>query len=332
MATTADLKIPSKVFDVFDIKDKNAGTSTGKKWLDSHGETIETFSPTDGETIAHVTCANKDDYDKVIRQAQEAFKEWRKWPAPSRGHVIRAVGSKLRERKEDLGALVSYEMGKSLQEGKGEVQEMIDICDYATGLSKQLYGFTMHSERPDHRLYEQYHPLGVVGLITAFNFPVAVWAWNTMIALTCGDTVVWKPSDKTPLCARACQKIMGEVFEEFDVPEGVSNVVTGGACIGEQISHDDRIPLVSATGSIAMGKKVGQAVISRLGKPLLELGGNNGMIITPSADMDLTLNAALFGAVGTAGQRCTTTRRLIIHEDIYDEFKDKLVNAYKQLK
>ena len=254
------------------------------------------------------------------------------WPSPKRGDIVRQIGDELRKNKDVLGQLVSYEMGKSLQEGYGEVQEMIDICDFALGLSRQLHGLTMHSERPGHRMYEQWHPLGIVAVISAFNFPVAVWSWNAMLAMVCGDVIVWKPSEKTPLCAVACQNIVAKIFKQNNVPEGVCNLVVGERDLGERIANDKRIPLVSATGSTRMGKAVGAAVGARLGRSLLELGGNNAIIISKDADLEMTLVGCLFGAVGTAGQRCTTTRRLIIHEAVYDEFKIKLVNAYKQLR
>jgi aldehyde dehydrogenase (NAD+) len=268
----------------------------------------------------------------VVKQAQKAFTEWRMWTAPKRGEVVRQIGEQLRKYKEPLGKLVSYEMGKSLQEGYGEVQEMIDICDFAVGLSRQLYGLTMHSERPGHRMYEQYHSLGVVGIISAFNFPVAVWSWNTMLAWVCGDVCIWKPSEKTPLTALACQHIIMEVFKKNNVPEGVSCLINGGREVGEMMTHDKRIPLISATGSTRMGKSIGAVVGERLGRSLLELGGNNAIIITENADLDMSLIGCVFGAVGTAGQRCTTTRRLIIHEKVYKKFTEKLVNAYKQIK
>ncbi|RYZ21090.1 MAG: aldehyde dehydrogenase family protein, partial [Chitinophagaceae bacterium] len=290
------------------------------------------YSPVDGKEIALVTLADSAAYETVIKKAQEAFLEWRMWPSPKRGDIVRQVGEALRRHKEPLGQLVSYEMGKSLQEGYGEVQEMIDICDFAVGLSRQLHGLTMHSERPGHRMYEQWHPLGIVGIISAFNFPVAVWSWNTMLAWACGDVCVWKPSEKTPLCALACQNIIAEVFKANNVPEGVCGLVIGEANIGEQMAHDGRVPLVSATGSTRMGKSVGAAVGARLGRSLLELGGNNAIIISKDADLDIAIVGCVFGAVGTAGQRCTTTRRLIIHEDIYESFRDKLVAAYKQLR
>lgn len=309
----------------------NKGAATGQQWIDSKGEVFESYSPVDGQLIGTVTGADKDSYEKVIAKAQEAFLAWRSWPAPKRGEVVRQIGEALRKYKEPLGKLVSYEMGKSLQEGYGEVQEMIDICDFAVGLSRQLHGLTMHSERPAHRMYEQYHPLGIVGIISAFNFPVAVWSWNSMLAWVCGDVCIWKPSEKTPLCAIACQHIAAEVFAKNDVPEGVCGLIVGGREVGEWISNDTRIPLVSATGSTHMGKAVGAAVGARLGRSLLELGGNNAIIISKDADLDIAILGSLFGAVGTAGQRCTTTRRLIIHEDIYDKVKEKLVNAYGQL-
>lgn len=313
------------------IKAQNSGVSTGVNWLTSTGELITSSSPVDGKTIASVTSADKATYETVIVKAQAAFAEWRTWPAPKRGEIVRQIGEALRAKKEPLGRLVSYEMGKSLQEGYGEVQEMIDICDFAVGLSRQLHGLTMHSERPLHRMYEQWHPLGIVGIISAFNFPVAVWSWNTMLAWICGDVCIWKPSEKTPLCGIACQHIVAEVFAKNNVPEGVSCLIQGGREIGEWMSHDTRVPLVSATGSTRMGKAVGAAVGQRLGRSLLELGGNNAIIISEHADLNIAIRGAVFGAVGTAGQRCTTTRRLIIHESIYDTVKEKLVAAYKQL-
>ena len=320
-----------KVLDKLGIRKLNEGAATGTKWLKAGGEAIDSFSPVDGKKIASVTTVTRKSYDKVIEQAQAAFEEWRMWPAPKRGEVVRQVGDNLRKYKEPLGRLVSYEMGKSLQEGYGEVQEMIDICDLAVGMSRQLYGLTMHSERPRHRMYEQWHPLGVVGVISAFNFPVAVWSWNSMIAFICGNTCVWKPSEKTPLSAIACQNIIAEVFKANNVPEGVCGLVVGARDCGEWMSNDARVPLVSATGSTRMGKAVATAVAGRLGRSLLELGGNNAIIVSEHADLNIALRAAIFGAVGTAGQRCTTTRRLIIHENVYDAFKKKLVAAYKQL-
>jgi len=314
------------------VASANPGVSTGTQWIKSKGEIISSYSPVDGKLIGTVTSTDRKAYDQVVKTANKAFLEWRLWPAPKRGEVVRKVGEALREAKPILGQLVSYEMGKSLQEGMGEVQEMIDVCDYAVGLSRQLHGFSMHSERPGHRMYDQYHPLGPVGLITAFNFPVAVWSWNSLIAWVCGDTVIWKPSEKTPLCAIACQKIIEKVFKENKVPEGVSCVVTGGREVGEWMSNDTRIPLISATGSVRMGKAVATAVGQRLGKTLLELGGNNAIIVSDQADLNIALVAATFGAVGTAGQRCTTTRRLIIQEKVYNKFKSSLVSAYSQLK
>lgn len=310
----------------------NAGTSTGATWMNSTGETLASYSPVDAQLIGTVTATDKAGYEAVIAAAEEAFVAWRNWPAPRRGEVVRQIGEALREKKDALGQLVSYEMGKSLQEGLGEVQEMIDICDFAVGLSRQLHGLTMHSERPGHRMYEQWHPMGIVGIISAFNFPVAVWSWNSMLAWVCGDVCVWKPSEKVPLCGIACQNIVNEVFAKNNVPEGVSGLVNGGRELGEWMANDARIPLVSATGSTRMGKAVGAAVGARLGKSLLELGGNNAIIISKDADLDIALIGAVFGAVGTAGQRCTTTRRLIIHESIYEAFKAKLVKAYGQLR
>jgi aldehyde dehydrogenase (NAD+) len=314
------------------IESNNKGVFTGRQWLDSSGEKLESWSPVDGKSIATVTLADRGSYDAVVKKALDAFLKWRLWPAPKRGDVVRQAGDALRENKMALGKLVSYEMGKSLQEGLGEVQEMIDICDFAVGLSRQLYGLTMHSERPGHRMYEQYHPLGIVGIISAFNFPVAVWSWNSMLAWVCGDVCIWKPSEKTPLCAIACMNIVSMVFEKNEVPEGVNNLIIGGRETGEWMSNDGRIALVSATGSTKMGKAVGEAVAKRLGRSLLELGGNNAIIISKYADLDMALIGSIFGAAGTAGQRCTTTRRLIIHEDVYEIFKQKLVNAYNQLK
>ena len=313
------------------INETNNGCSTGRKSFGS-GEAISSFSPVDGTLIAKVTTATQADYEKVIKTATEAFKIWRTKPAPQRGEIVRQYGELLRKHKHELGTLVSYEMGKSLQEGLGEVQEMIDICDFAVGLSRQLHGFTMHSERPKHRMYEQYHPLGVVGIISAFNFPVAVWSWNTALAWVAGDVCIWKPSEKTPLCSIACQNLFAEVLDANDLPEGISCIINGDYKIGEYLTHDKKVALISATGSIRMGKIVAQAVASRLGKTLLELGGNNAMIITESADLKIAVPGIVFGAVGTAGQRCTSTRRVIIHESIYEELKNTLVKAYAQLR
>src|SRR5690606_18513430 len=309
----------------------NDGTSTGSKFFGS-GETIPSHTPVDGGLIGKVRTTSAADYERVMTTATTAFKSWRTVPAPRRGDIVRQFGNRLRELKEPLGKLVSYEMGKSYQEGLGEVQEMIDICDLAVGLSRQLQGFTFHSERPGHRMYEQYHPLGVVGIISAFNFPVAVWAWNTALAWVCGDVCVWKPSEKTPLCGIACQNIIAGVLRENNLPEGISCLINGDYRVGELMTADERIPLVSATGSIRMGRIVAQAVAARLGKSLLELGGNNAIIVTPDADIKMTVIGAVFGAVGTAGQRCTSTRRLIVHESVYGQVKEALVTAYGQLK
>jgi len=329
MSTPTDI---NKILKNLGVEASNPGAAIGGEWLTTSGDKITSYSPVDGKAIGEVTMADDQAYNKVITAAQDAFKEWRLVPAPQRGEVVRQIGLKLREHKEDLGTLVSYEMGKSLQEGLGEVQEMIDICDFAVGLSRQLYGLTMHSERPGHRMYEQWHPMGVVGIISSFNFPVAVWSWNSMIAWVCGDTCVWKPSEKVPLSAIACQNIVKEVFEANNVPAGVCRLIIGEAEYGKKIADDYRIPLVSATGSIRMGKAVAATVGKRLGKSILELGGNNAIIITEHADLNIVVPGAVFGAVGTAGQRCTSTRRLIIHESLYDEVKAKLVSAYKQLR
>jgi aldehyde dehydrogenase (NAD+) len=314
------------------IRAENSGTSTGNEWLSSKGIPLDSFSPVDGRTIAVVTSTDRASYDKVADKACQAFPIWRSWPAPRRGDVVRQIGEAIRRYKPALGRLVSYEMGKSLQEGYGEVQEMIDICDFAVGLSRQLHGLTMHSERPGHRMYEQWHPLGVVGIISAFNFPVAVWSWNSMLAWVCGNTCIWKPSEKTPLCALACQHIVATVFAANGVPEGVSCLVTGDRETGAWLTEDTRIPMISATGSTKMGKAIGTSMAARFGRALLELGGNNAIIVSKDADLDIAVPGAVFGAVGTAGQRCTTTRRLIIHESIYDKLKDRLVAVYRQLR
>ncbi len=317
--------------EVLNLKSENKGVSTGTNWLSSKGELLHSYSPVDGNLIGSVSTTDKESYEKTIEIAQRAFNHWRMMPAPTRGEIVRQIGEALREYKEPLGKLVSYEMGKSLQEGYGEVQEMIDICDFAVGLSRQLYGLTMHSERPGHRMYEQWHPLGIVGIISAFNFPVAVWSWNSMLAWVCGNVCVWKPSEKTPLCAVACQLIISKVFAANNIPEGVCNLVIGNRGTGEWMAEDKRIPLISATGSTRMGKAVGTAVASRLGRALLELGGNNAIIVSKNADIDIAIRGAVFGAVGTAGQRCTTTRRLIVQEEVYDSVKERLVSAYKKL-
>ncbi|WP_295672913.1 aldehyde dehydrogenase family protein [uncultured Mucilaginibacter sp.] len=323
----------SEILNRLHINDINEAFSTGSNWGSSASASIkEIISPVDGKKIASVKIATADNYNHVVEQAAKAFINWRTVPAPKRGEIVREIGNALRDKKEDLGKLVSYEMGKSLQEGYGEVQEMIDIADFAVGLSRQLYGLTMHSERPSHRMYEQYHPLGIVGVISAFNFPVAVWSWNAMLAWVCGDVCIWKPSEKTPLTAIACQHIAQEIFKKHNIDEGVSCLVIGDREIGELMSNDTHMPLVSATGSTRMGKAVGAAVGARLGRSLLELGGNNAIIISENADLDMSLIGAVFGAVGTAGQRCTSTRRLIIHESVYESFKQKLVRAYGQIK
>ena len=313
------------------VKDINEGTSTGQQNF-SNGTLLESYSPVDGQLIGKVKQSTPADYEQAMQAATAAFKTFKMMPAPQRGELVRQFGDKLRKHKEALGKLVSYEMGKSLQEGYGEVQEMIDICDFAVGLSRQLHGLTMHSERPGHRMYEQYHSLGVVGIISAFNFPVAVWAWNTALAWIAGDVCIWKPSEKTPLCGIACQNIIAEVLKENNMPEGISCLINGDYKIGELMTADTRVPLVSATGSTRMGKLVAQAVAGRLGRSLLELGGNNAIIVTPDADIKMTVIGAVFGAVGTAGQRCTSTRRLIIHESIYDKVRDAIVGAYGQLR
>ncbi|RMA66120.1 L-piperidine-6-carboxylate dehydrogenase [Ulvibacter antarcticus] len=313
------------------IKEVNPGTSTGNKWF-SGEDTIASYSPVDGKLIGKVTVTTKEDYEKVMESATAAFKTFRTIPAPQRGEIVRQFGNKLRELKEPLGKLVSYEMGKSLQEGYGEVQEMIDICDFAVGLSRQLNGQTIPSERPGHVMREQWHSLGVVGIISAFNFPVAVWAWNTALAWVCGDVCVWKASEKAPLCSVACQNIIAGVLKENNLPEGISCIINGDYKIGEMMTNDTRIPLISATGSTRMGRIVGAKVAERFGKSLLELGGNNAIIITPTADLKVVVPGAVFGAVGTAGQRCTSTRRLIIHESVYNKVRDAIVGAYAQIK
>jgi aldehyde dehydrogenase (NAD+) len=320
-----------KVLTTLGIEQTNLGASTGAKWVKGGGAPIESYSPVDGKLIATTEEVNDKTYNKIIEKAQGAFAEWRTWPAPKRGEIVRQIGDELRKNKEALGTLVSYEMGKSLQEGFGEVQEMIDICDFAVGLSRQLYGLTMHSERPNHRMYEQYHPLGIVGIISAFNFPVAVWSWNAALAWICGDVCVWKPSPKTPLTGTACQKIVSAVFKKNNVPEGVSCLVQGNAS-GPLMSNDKRIALVSFTGSTKVGREVGQTVAGRFGKSILELGGNNGIIVSEHADLKMVLTGSVFGAVGTAGQRCTSTRRLIVHESVYDKTIAVLKKAYSQLK
>lgn len=316
------------------IEKNNYGTSTGLEWGNtSNSGELKIYSPTNGEFIGSVFQASEQDYNNIIEKAKDAFVQWRATPAPKRGEVVRQIGLKLREYKEPLGKLVSYEMGKSLQEGLGEVQEMIDICDFATGLSRQFYGLTMQSERPSHRMYEQWHPLGIVCTISAFNFPVAVWSWNAMIAAVCGDVNLWKPSSKVPLSAIATQNIIADVLRENNIPEGVFSLIIGkGSTIGEMILNDHNIPMVSVTGSTPVGRHAAEVVSKRFGRTILELGGNNAIIITENADLKLAVPAVVFGAVGTAGQRCTSTRRLIVHENIYDKVKDVIVSAYKSLK
>ena len=319
------------LLEKLNIKNNQKGCNTGGIWI-GEGEILSSFSPVNDLLLGTVQGASVQDYEHILDKAEHAFLSFRAVPAPKRGDLVRQLGNKLREKKSYLGQLVSWEMGKSLQEGLGEVQEMIDICDFAVGLSRQLYGLTMTSERPSHRLYEQYHPLGVVGIISAFNFPVAVWSWNVALAWVCGNVCIWKPSEKTPLCSIACQQIISEVLKENSMPEGISCIVNGGAEVGKWIAEDHRIALVSATGSTRMGKDVGQRVASRLGKSLLELGGNNAIIISPHADLNTAIPASVFGAVGTCGQRCTSTRRLIVHESIFEEFINFLQKAYEQLR
>lgn len=323
----------SSVLNRLNIEEINHAWSTGyENGPRPEVDLLKITSPVDQKTIAQTKLCTSEEYEFVVKKAQQAFLNWRTMPAPHRGDIIRQFGNALRENKNDLGTLVSYESGKSLQEGYGEVQEMIDICDFATGLSRQLYGLTTHSERPAHRMYEQWHPLGIVGIISAFNFPAAVWSWNAAIAMVCGNVCIWKPSEKTPITAIASQKLMADVLKKNNIDEGVCSLVIGDRVIGEKMANDPRISLLSATGSTPMGKSVAQAVAARLGKSILELGGNNAIIISEHADLDIALPAAVFGAVGTAGQRCTSTRRLIIQEKIYDTFKEKLVKAYAQLR
>jgi aldehyde dehydrogenase (NAD+) len=314
------------------IENTNQGVSTGVNWFESQGKVVDSFSPIDNKKIASVKSAGKADYEFIMKTATQAFEVWKAVPAPERGEVVRQIGLALRDAKEDLGKLVSLEMGKIYQEGKGEVQEMIDICDFAVGQSRLLNGFTMHSERRNHRMYDQYHPLGVVGVITSFNFPVAVWAWNTMIAAVAGDVVVWKPSSKTPLTAIATQKIICDVLKRNNVPEGVFNLIVGSSHeFGDAMLEDKRIPLLSLTGSTRVGKHATKIVGARLGRTIMELGGNNAVIVSQFADLNMAIPSIVFGAVGTAGQRCTSTRRVIIHESIYDNVKQTLISAYNQL-
>lgn len=315
------------------LESHNKGTWIGNRgWEASTAKKLSSYSPVDGKLIGSVSVTTSEQYDEVVNVAQKAFKIWRTVPAPKRGEIVRQIGDELRKYKPHLGKLVSYEMGKIYQEGLGEVQEMIDICDFAVGLSRQLYGLTMHSERPQHRMYEQWHPLGTVGIISAFNFPVAVWSWNAMIATVCGDVCIWKPSEKTPLCGLACQIIVNRVLKRNDLPEGIFCLVNGDRQVGEWMTKDERIPLISATGSVRMGKEVGQTVASRLGRSLLELGGNNAIIITENADLEMAVRATVFGSVGTAGQRCTSTRRILVQESVFEQVKDRIVDIYKKIK
>ncbi len=329
MTKVQEIKI---VLDKLGIKELNCGLSTGAEWIDTHGDVTSSYSPIDGKEIAKVKNATLDDYEMVVKKAQEAFMVWRKVPAPMRGEIIRQIGCALREYKEELGMLVTLEMGKIYQEGLGEVQEMIDICDFAVGLARLVNGVNLQSERVDHRLSEQYLPLGIVGIVTSYNFPVAVWAWNTALAAIAGDVVIWKPSSKTPITALATQKIIKDVLIKNDVPEGVFNlIVAKSSVMGDNFLADKRIQLLSVTGSTAVGKRVGGIVGKRLGKTILELGGNNAVIITPKADIQMAVMSTVFGTVGTAGQRCTSTRRVIVHEDIYDEVLTKFVSAYENI-
>ncbi len=326
------MKIDMSFLEELGIKKKNYGASFGEWVQNKNGLLMESVTPINEETIAEIYQAGPEDFEQVIQNAQKAFLLWRNIPAPKRGEVVRLIGLELRKYKDLLGRLVTLEMGKISAEGKGEVQEMIDIADFAVGLSRQLYGLTIHSERPQHRMYEQWHPLGPVGIITAFNFPVAVWSWNALLAAVCGDVNIWKPSSQTPLCAIAIQNIVDRVIKKQNLPKGIFNTVIGpGSSVGQRMLDDKRIPLISFTGSIPMGIRVAEHVGKRLGKTILELGGNNAIIITESADFSMTLRAVLFGAVGTAGQRCTTTRRLIIHHSIYDRFIKQLIKAYTQV-
>jgi len=323
-----------ELLDFIGLPDQPFSWSTGME-MGNEGrrrKIVSTFSPIDGSRLADVQFVSPESYEIVLKSACNAFDYWRTVPAPKRGDIVRQIGNEFRANKELLATLVTCETGKIYQEAMGEVQEMIDICDYAVGLSRQLHGFTMHSERPEHQMYEQYHPLGVVGIITAFNFPVAVWGWNAMIAAVCGDVTIWKPSNKVPLTALACFAIIAKVLKENEVPGGVFNLLIGDEETGKLLSYDSRIHLISATGSVRMGKSVAMAVASRLGKVLLELGGNNAIIVTPNANLGMAVRAALFGAVGTAGQRCTTTRRLIVHGLVYEAFKEQLVDACQSLK
>jgi aldehyde dehydrogenase (NAD+) len=319
------------ILEKFSLTGELSGAGAGS-WLKCHGEELDSVSPIDGRSIGTVRCASGQDYESIVQQAADAFEQWRQVPAPKRGEIVRQIGNALRQSKTELGALVTLETGKIRVEGEGEIQEMIDIADFAVGQSRMLYGLAMHSERPGHRMYEQWQPLGPIGVITSFNFPVAVWSWNAMLALIAGDTVIWKPSSKVPLSAIATMNIVWRVLRENGLPEGICNLVIGNRQeIGETLIRDDRVPLISATGSVSMGRHVGQVVASRFGKTILELGGNNAVIVTPNADLELAVKAVVFGAVGTAGQRCTSTRRVIVHEDIFEPFAEALKKAYQQI-
>jgi len=329
-ASTAAASIV-ELLQSFGLGDKNSGATTGRStYADSDGAYLVRYSPVDGSPLPAVQQVTPTTYEKVVEKAVEAFRTWRLVPAPKRGEVIRAFGDLVRQHKEALAKIISYEIGKTYQEALGEVQEVIDMADFAVGLSRQLYGLTIASERPHHRLYEQWHPLGVVGVITSFNFPVAVWSWNALIAAVCGDAVLWKPSEKAPLSALAIFSLVRQVMEAYQVPEGTFSLVVGDATLGQQMAADTRLPLISATGSIRMGRSVAQTVAKRLGRTLLELGGNNAVIITPHANLDLALRAVTFAALGTTGQRCTSLRRLILHESIYDRFIERLIAVYQQ--
>ena len=321
-----------EILERLGIKAENYGACYGE-WIENKNDDIlESYSPINGDLLAKIYQASAENYETVVKKAQEAFVVWRMVPAPKRGEIVRQLGEELRKHKEDLGALVSIEMGKIRAEGEGEVQEMIDICDFAVGLSRQLYGLTIQSEREKHRMMEQWHPLGVIGIISAFNFPVAVWAWNAALAAVCGDTMIWKPSSKAPLTSIAVQNICNNVTKRNNLPQGIFNLIVGrGSVVGERLINDKRIPLISATGSTKMGKRIGKVVGERLGSSILELGGNNAIIISQHADLEMAKRAVLFGAVGTAGQRCTSTRRLIIHESIFDKFVNDLIAAYKTI-
>jgi len=328
-----DTLTTKNLFERLGLKVKNDGATTGSSrgWLKTTGKELPCVSPIDGKVIATVTQATREEYEIVARKAAEAFSKFKRMPAPKRGLIVREIGDELRKHKDALGQLVTLEMGKVLAEGKGEVQEMIDIADFALGLSRQLYGLTMHSERPDHRMYEQWHPIGIVGVITSFNFPVAVWSWNALLAAVCGDAIIWKPSSKTPLTAIAVQNILAPVIDKYDIDGIFSMIIGKGSDIGDTMVNDARVSLISMTGSTAMGRQISRAVADRLGRSLLELGGNNAVILAEDADLDMALRAVVFGAVGTAGQRCTSTRRVIIQKSIKEKFVNSLINIYQQL-